>query len=105
MTTAPSPFERLSRERRLAIVILLNLAIVVAQALAGVIAGSLGLLAEQDYTVRRALADYDAPTLHRATFGISLEPTGGSPTGQPTGPVVHGKLIQTTPAAFPGGTP
>lgn len=66
---------------------------------------SLGLLAEQDFTVRRALADYDAPTLTRATFGISLEPTGGSPTGQPTGPVVHGRLIQTTPAAFPGGTP
>jgi anti-sigma-K factor RskA len=62
---------------------------------------SLGLLAEEGFTVRRALADYDAPTLHNATFGISVEPQGGSPTGQPTGPVVHGRLIQTTPAAFP----
>jgi anti-sigma-K factor RskA len=66
---------------------------------------SLGLVAENDYTVRRALADYDAPTLANATFGISLEPRGGSPTGQPTGPVIHGKLVQTTPATFPGGTP
>lgn len=66
---------------------------------------SLGLVAEEGFTVRRALGDYDAPTLSRATFGISLEPRGGSPTGQPTGPVVHGRLVQTTPAAFPGQTP
>jgi anti-sigma-K factor RskA len=62
---------------------------------------SLGLVEEQGFTVRKALADYDAPTLHNATFGISLEPTGGSPTGQPTGPVIHGRLVQTTPPAFP----
>jgi anti-sigma-K factor RskA len=37
---------------------------------------------------------------------VSVEPTGGSPTGAPTGPVVFtGKLVQTTPAAFPGATP
>ncbi|BAT59200.1 anti-sigma-K factor rskA [Variibacter gotjawalensis] len=66
---------------------------------------SLGLVAENEYTVRRALGDYDAATLSRATFGISVEPKGGSPTGQPTGPVVHGRLVQTTPATFPGGTP
>jgi anti-sigma-K factor RskA len=30
-----------------------------------------------------------------ATFAISLEPTGGSPTGKPTGPIVaSGKLIE-----------
>jgi anti-sigma-K factor RskA len=62
---------------------------------------SLGLVEPDNFTVRRALGDYDAPTLHNATFGISLEPSGGSPTGQPTGPVVHGKLIQMTPPAFP----
>ncbi|HEX2215924.1 MAG TPA: anti-sigma factor [Xanthobacteraceae bacterium] len=66
---------------------------------------SLGLIEPDGFTVRRGLADYDAPTLHNATFGISLEPAGGSPTGQPTGPIIHGKLIQTTPAAFPSGTP
>ena len=66
---------------------------------------SLGLVGDQEFTVRRALADYDAPTLHNATFGISLEPAGGSPTGKPTGPVFHSKLLQTTPAAFPQASP
>ncbi|MCC7348709.1 MAG: anti-sigma factor, partial [Variibacter sp.] len=66
---------------------------------------SLGLLTQEPFTVKRALADYDAPTITNATFGISLEPAGGSPTGQPTGPVLHGKLIQATPAAFPSATP
>jgi anti-sigma-K factor RskA len=28
-----------------------------------------------------------------ATFGVSLEPAGGSPTGRPTGPALHAKLI------------
>jgi anti-sigma-K factor RskA len=66
---------------------------------------SLGLVGDQEFTVRRALADYDAPTLNNATFGISLEPAGGSPTGKPTGPVFHSKLLQTTPPAFPQASP
>jgi anti-sigma-K factor RskA len=66
---------------------------------------SLGLVEDRDFTVRRALADYDAPTLTNATFGVSLEPAGGSPTGKPTGPVFHSKLLQTTPPGFPSGTP
>jgi anti-sigma-K factor RskA len=66
---------------------------------------SLGLVGDQDFTVRRALGDYDAPTLTHATFGISLEPEGGSPTGGPTGPVFHGKLLQTAPEGFPSATP
>ena len=32
-----------------------------------------------------------------ATYGISLEPVGGSPTGRPTGPAIHAKLVQATP--------
>ncbi|WP_375193751.1 anti-sigma factor domain-containing protein [Marinobacter sp.] len=44
-----------------------------------------------------ALKDYDPALLKRATFGISLEPPGGSPTGQPTGPAIHGYL-------YPAGT-
>lgn len=66
---------------------------------------SLGLVGDQEFTVRRALADYDAPTLTNATFGVSLEPAGGSPTGKPSGPVFHSKLLQTTPPAFPSATP
>ena len=59
MISSPSPFERLSRERRLAIVIMLNVAIVVAQAVTGVIAGSLGLLADAGHN----LADVAAVAL------------------------------------------
>lgn len=59
MITAPSPFERISRERRLAIVIIINVAIVVAQAVAGVIAGSIGLLADAGHN----LADVGAVAL------------------------------------------
>ena len=66
---------------------------------------SLGLVGDQQFTVRRTLAEYDAPTLSNATFGISLEPAGGSPTGKPTGPVFHSKLLQTTPPAFPQASP
>lgn len=54
-----APFVRLSRERRLAIVIILNVAIVVAQAVTGVIAGSLGLLADAGHN----LADVGAVAL------------------------------------------
>ena len=37
-----------------------------------------------DFTVRATLAAYDPAVINNATFGISLEPLGGSPTGQPT---------------------
>lgn len=34
----------------------------------------------------------------KASFAVSVEPMGGSPTGQPTGPVMFtGKLVQATP--------
>ncbi len=67
---------------------------------------SLGTVGAQEYTVRRDFADYDAPTLNAASYAISLEPSGGSPTGVPTGPVMfRGKLMQTTPPAFPEPAP
>ena len=62
---------------------------------------SLGVLGNDDFTVRAALADYDPAVINNATFGISLEPLGGSPTGQPTGPVIHARLLQVTPAQNP----
>lgn len=66
---------------------------------------SLGLIGDQQFTVRQALAGYDAGTINRATYAVSLEPEGGSPTGAPTGPVLYtGKLVQTTPPAI-SGTP
>jgi anti-sigma-K factor RskA len=58
---------------------------------------SLGLIGNDEFTQRAALSDYDPAVISNATYGISLEPPGGSPTGQPTGPVIHAKLVQATP--------
>lgn len=54
----------------------------------------LGLLANDDSGVKATLAAYEPSVINNATFGISLEPLGGSPTGQPTGPVIHAKLLE-----------
>ncbi|SDF73737.1 anti-sigma factor [Thalassobaculum litoreum] len=54
---------------------------------------SLGLLEDVSGTTRKRLDQVDPALLRNATFGISLEPPGGSPTGQPTGPALHGTLI------------
>jgi len=62
---------------------------------------SLGMIERDDFTVRAALMDYDPAAINNATFGISLEPLGGSQTGQPTGPVMHSKLMQVTPPQSP----
>ncbi len=56
---------------------------------------SLGLLEVGSSLSRKRLEGYDPELLQGATFGISLEPEGGSPTGKPTGPALHGKLIPT----------
>lgn len=56
---------------------------------------SVGILNEHFEVDPAALTNYDAELLRRATFGISLEPRGGSPTGQPTGPALHGFLYPT----------
>jgi len=47
-----------------------------------------------DAGVKANLASYDPSVINNATFGISLEPLGGSPTGQPTGPVIHARLLE-----------
>ena len=58
---------------------------------------SLGLIeATQEATTERTLAKYDRATIEGATFGISLEPAGGSPTGRPTGPAFHARLIKAS---------
>ncbi|MCB5160757.1 anti-sigma factor [Marinomonas algarum] len=56
---------------------------------------SLGLLGDATGQVQKQI-DYASGTLRHATFGISLEPAGGSPTGLPTGPAIHGKLYPTS---------
>ncbi len=59
---------------------------------------SLGVIGGSDFTARPALASYDIDTVNRATYAVTTEPEGGSPTGLPTGPIVFtGKLIETVP--------
>jgi anti-sigma-K factor RskA len=54
---------------------------------------SLGLIEDPMRVTRASLTSYDPAVVQRATFGVSLEPLGGSPTGRPTGPALHSKLI------------
>lgn len=54
---------------------------------------SMGLLSEGADPTRARLPDFDESVLRRATFGISREPPGGSPTGQPSPGALHGQLI------------
>ena len=50
---------------------------------------SLGLLPYSEGTLRRQLATAEQEALNRSTqVAVSLEPPGGSPTGQPTGAIV-----------------
>jgi anti-sigma-K factor RskA len=58
---------------------------------------SLGLLNATLEPTHRSLAEFGPAILQNATFGISVEPLGGSPTGRPTGPALHGKLYPATP--------
>ncbi len=61
---------------------------------------SLGVIGNGDFTARPTLASYDSDTLNKATYAVSVEPEGGSPTGIATGPIVYtGKLIETVPPA------
>jgi anti-sigma-K factor RskA len=66
---------------------------------------SLGVIGTEEYS-RPQLAAYDPVILSSATYSVSLEPEGGSPSGVPTGPMVYsGKLIQVTPIGFRDQTP
>ncbi len=63
---------------------------------------SLGVIGGSDFTARPVLADYDAGTINAATYAVTVEPAGGSPSGRPTSaPIYIGKLIETVPAAAP----
>jgi anti-sigma-K factor RskA len=54
---------------------------------------SLGVIGAD--TQDMSLASYNKDAIESATYAISLEPQGGSPTGAPTGPVMYsGKLVR-----------
>ncbi len=59
---------------------------------------SLGVIGGHDFTIRPDLASYAPEMVSDATYAVTDEPEGGSPTGQATGPIVFtGKLIETVP--------
>jgi anti-sigma-K factor RskA len=67
---------------------------------------SLGVIGGNDFTIRPVLASYDTDTVNKATYAVTVEPEGGSPTGVATGPIVFtGKLIEAVPPAAPAPSP
>ncbi|MGH6854905.1 MAG: anti-sigma factor [Aestuariivirga sp.] len=57
---------------------------------------SLGVIAANFRILADTLGKVDDAALGETIFAVSLEPEGGSPTGQPTGPVMFtGKLVAT----------
>ena len=60
---------------------------------------SLGVIGGSDFTARPVLAGFDAGTINAATYAVTVEQAGGSPSGKPTSaPIYTGKLIETVPA-------
>jgi anti-sigma-K factor RskA len=63
---------------------------------------SLGVVDNGEFTSRDLSGNYNIDTLRTATYAISLEPNGGSPTGAPTGPVLFtGRAVESLPASLP----
>jgi anti-sigma-K factor RskA len=58
---------------------------------------SLGVIGGGEFTQSGSLAPYDPATIIDATFAVSLEPEGGSPTGAPSNVMFLGKLVESTP--------
>jgi anti-sigma-K factor RskA len=63
---------------------------------------SLGLVGVDEFTARPIPGNFDVATLRTASYAVSLEPSGGSPSGVPTGPVLFtGKIVESVPTAPP----
>lgn len=61
---------------------------------------SLGVIGADDFTARPVLSGYDPDVINGATYAVTVEQAGGSPTGQPSSaPIFTGKLIETVPPA------
>jgi anti-sigma-K factor RskA len=59
---------------------------------------SLGILDDGTAPLqRRSLDAFDPNLLRAATFGVSIEPAGGSTTGRPSPGALHAKLLPVTP--------
>ncbi len=64
---------------------------------------SLGVIGANEFSVGGQLTNYQPDTIRDATYAVTLEPEGGSPTGVATGPILWtGKLIEAiAPAKSP----
>jgi anti-sigma-K factor RskA len=63
---------------------------------------SLGVVGNDEFTQRPIPGNFDVGTLRTASYAVSLEPAGGSPSGVPTGPVLFtGKIVEAVPTAPP----
>lgn len=59
---------------------------------------SLGVIGSHDFTMNPSMASYDPEMVSKATYAVTIEPEGGSPTGVATGPIVYsGKLVESMP--------
>jgi anti-sigma-K factor RskA len=59
---------------------------------------SLGVIDADSLTKSPRLNAYDPAIVEQATYAVTVEPKGGSPTGNPSGaPVFVGKLIPVGP--------
>ncbi len=64
---------------------------------------SLGVIGDTDFTSRATLGAFDGNTINQAIYAVTVEPSGGSPTGNPTtNPIYAGKLIESVPAGGQG---
>ena len=55
---------------------------------------SLGLVGGGEFTQSGNVSPYDPTTISDATFAVSLEPEGGSPSGAPSNVMFMGKLVK-----------
>jgi anti-sigma-K factor RskA len=62
---------------------------------------SLGLVSTGDFTQWSDVALDDPASIGDATFAVSLEPEGGSPTGAPSNVIFLGKPVESTPPRQP----
>lgn len=63
---------------------------------------TLGVISDNEFTARPTLAGYDPGIVNGATYAVTVEQAGGSPTGKPTSaPVLTGKLIETVQPGAP----
>ena len=61
---------------------------------------SLGVVGGSEFTTRAIPAGLDVDSLRAGSYAISLEPSGGSPSGAPTGPILFtGKMVESLPGA------